>query len=222
MASSSRRSCAADLSEAFCCSMAILLWKSISASSVGGSPSSALFIAPSSAPSRSSFCAVSFMAVAWYILSSETVAIILRVTSLILDWKTLTFWARPRVSCRPSMACWRSLSDRAVTSSRINSFSSKASFLSDKRSSKKLIFALRVSWSGSLPARSRCFRMVDEGVSSSSLSCWARFRTAVSCSCSLITSSRSLGTSGMRFRVTCSWCWTTDSSTFKLLTSSSR
>lgn len=68
--------------------------------------------------------------------SSDTVAMILRVTALSLDWYSFTRCASSSVSARPSAACTRSLSDRLVISSRMSSFSSSCSFLSFSRSSR--------------------------------------------------------------------------------------
>mmetsp|Transcript_2201 Transcript_2201/g.7381 ORF Transcript_2201/g.7381 Transcript_2201/m.7381 type:complete len:468 (+) Transcript_2201:613-2016(+) len=129
--------------------------------------------------------------------SSLTVAIILRVTSLIRDWKALTFWESSMVSCRPSTACDRSLSDRAVTSSRMSSFSKRLSFLSFSRSSKLWILTRNVCGSKSSPPNFRHLRKELRGFSSSRESSSVRLRTLLTCSRRRTTSSTSLGTSGI-------------------------
>mmetsp|Transcript_40611 Transcript_40611/g.130680 ORF Transcript_40611/g.130680 Transcript_40611/m.130680 type:complete len:268 (-) Transcript_40611:1752-2555(-) len=143
--------------------------------------------------------------VAWCMESSLTVAIIFLVTSLMRDWKALTFCESSIVPCRPSTAWCRNFSDRALTSSRISSFSSKLSFLSLSRSSRSWIFTRRVSLPRSSPFSFRHFRNELFGFSSSLESSSVRLRTLATSSRNLTTSSTSFGTPGILPRMTCNW-----------------
>mmetsp|Transcript_32022 Transcript_32022/g.91931 ORF Transcript_32022/g.91931 Transcript_32022/m.91931 type:complete len:211 (+) Transcript_32022:321-953(+) len=197
MSSSCLRCAAACRSTSRCWSSRTIFSNSRSAVSQGCWPlrkSSRAVMERSQASSRSfpSLCAV-----AWCIDSSLTVAIILRVTSLIRDWKALTFWESSMVPCRPSTACCRSLSERAVTSSRMSSFSRRLSFLSFSRSSKSWILMRKVCGSKSSPPSFRHFRSELLGFSSSRESSSVRLRTLLTCSRRRTTSSTSLGTSGI-------------------------
>mmetsp|Transcript_11549 Transcript_11549/g.30641 ORF Transcript_11549/g.30641 Transcript_11549/m.30641 type:complete len:437 (+) Transcript_11549:238-1548(+) len=192
----------ATLSSSRCLSTSSALSNSASAESVGGSPFwnlSRAMIAVSQRLSRSDW---SLCAVAWCIDSSLTVAIILRVTSLIRDWKMFTFCDSSMVPCRPSTACIRSLSERAVTSSRISSFSRRASFLSFSRSSRSAILTRSVPGSRSSPPSFRHFRRELCGFSSSRESSSVCLRTVATFSRSRTTSSTYLGTPGILPRVT--------------------
>mmetsp|Transcript_24942 Transcript_24942/g.40044 ORF Transcript_24942/g.40044 Transcript_24942/m.40044 type:complete len:254 (+) Transcript_24942:374-1135(+) len=220
MSSSCLRCAAACLSTSLCCSVCNIFWNSASAISVGGrfwATFSRAVIIRSHASSRSLW---SLCAVAWYIDSSLTVAIILRVTSLMRDWKTLTFCDNSMVPWRPSTACCLSLSESADTSSKINSFSNKLSFLSFSLSSKSWVFILRVCRSRSWPPRDRHFLNMLFGFSSSNESSSVRFLTLETCSRKRITSSINFGTSGIFFCTTCSCLLTSFKSIFKLRSSS--
>mmetsp|Transcript_1201 Transcript_1201/g.3008 ORF Transcript_1201/g.3008 Transcript_1201/m.3008 type:complete len:495 (-) Transcript_1201:1275-2759(-) len=222
MSSSCRRCTAATLSSSRCLSTSSIFSNSASAVSVGGSPllmRSRAMMALSLISSRS---CCSLCAVAWCIDSSLTVAIILRVTSLIRDWKTFTFCDSSMVPWRPSTACCRSLSDKAVTSSRISSFSRRDSFLSFRRSSRSWILTRRVCGSRSSPPSLRHLRSELCGFSSSRERSSVRLRALATCSRSPTTSSTSLGTSGTLPRITCSWRWTSCRSILRPRISSAR
>mmetsp|Transcript_34328 Transcript_34328/g.94852 ORF Transcript_34328/g.94852 Transcript_34328/m.94852 type:complete len:365 (+) Transcript_34328:262-1356(+) len=210
MSSSCLRWAAAWRSSSRCWSWRTSRSNSRSAVSVGGSPflkRSRASMERSQASSRSLW---SLCAVAWCMDSSLTVAIIFRVTSLIRDWKVLTFWDNSMVPCRPSAACWRSLSERAVTSSRISSFSRRPSFLSFSRSSRSWILIRSVCGSRSSPPSFRHLRSELRGFSSSRESSSVRLRTLFSCSRRRTSSSTSLGTSGIllctTFNCRCTSC----------------
>mmetsp|Transcript_36858 Transcript_36858/g.96134 ORF Transcript_36858/g.96134 Transcript_36858/m.96134 type:complete len:673 (+) Transcript_36858:274-2292(+) len=204
MSSSCFRWMAACLSTSLCRSSCSILSNSASAVSVGGSPFWKRSRAVSARSQMSSRSLSSLCAVAWCMESSLTVAIIFRVTSLMRAWKALTFWESSMVPCRPSAACFLSLSDSAVTSSRISSFSRRLSFLSFSRSSKSWTFALRVCGSRSPPPSFRHVRSELWGFSSSRDSSSVRLLTLVTEARNRTTSSTSLGTSGMLPLTTCS------------------
>mmetsp|Transcript_42424 Transcript_42424/g.123276 ORF Transcript_42424/g.123276 Transcript_42424/m.123276 type:complete len:254 (+) Transcript_42424:188-949(+) len=202
MSSSCFRCAAACLSSSRCCSTCNIFANSASAVSVGGSPSkkrSRAVMDRSTASSRSFW---SLCAEAWCMESSLTVAIIFRVTSLMRDWKALTFCESSNVPCLPSIAWCRNFSERAVTSSRINSFSNKASFLSFSLSSKSWILTRSVSLSRSSPFSFRHLRRELLGFSSSRDKSSVCLRTLATCSRNRTTSSTSFGTSGMLPRTT--------------------
>mmetsp|Transcript_32217 Transcript_32217/g.95849 ORF Transcript_32217/g.95849 Transcript_32217/m.95849 type:complete len:238 (+) Transcript_32217:332-1045(+) len=166
-----------------------------STSSDGGSPACTLASCSRSAASRCWFSCASFIAVAWYIDSSETVAIMRRVVPLILPWNSFTRFDSSSASSRPSSARALSLSDRFVTSSRTSSFSRSCSFLSFSRSSSTCSLATSSSGSGSVPSSLRQ-RPLLSGASRSEDSLCASCRASSSCALSSATSSSSCGIRG--------------------------
>mmetsp|Transcript_30225 Transcript_30225/g.96414 ORF Transcript_30225/g.96414 Transcript_30225/m.96414 type:complete len:419 (-) Transcript_30225:1584-2840(-) len=130
-------------------------YRVLSASSVGAWPCSTLNLASSSSFMERAFSACSFMAVAWCMLSSETVAIIRRVTSRMRAWNSLICFASATASALPAFAWDRSFSVSVLTSSSTRSFSSKASRFSLRRSSSTLILLASCSTSGSSPSKPR-------------------------------------------------------------------
>mmetsp|Transcript_120448 Transcript_120448/g.341265 ORF Transcript_120448/g.341265 Transcript_120448/m.341265 type:complete len:395 (-) Transcript_120448:1249-2433(-) len=138
------------------------------------------------------------------------------------DWKTFTFCDSSMVPWRPSTACCRSLSDSAVTSSRISSFSRRLSFLSLSLSSKSWILTRSFCESRSSPPSFRHFRRELFGFSSSRERSSVRFLTLETCSRSRTTSSTSLGTSGILLWTTRSWRCASWRSMFKPRISSAR
>mmetsp|Transcript_18488 Transcript_18488/g.43509 ORF Transcript_18488/g.43509 Transcript_18488/m.43509 type:complete len:218 (+) Transcript_18488:196-849(+) len=176
-------------------------YHSCSTSSEGASPLSSRQRESSSSVSRSCFSCCSFMAVAWYMESSDTTAIMRRVVSLMRAWNSLTRFARVSVSVRPSAACVRSRSDSAVTSSSTNSFSSSCSFLSFNRSSSTCALALSCSSSGSSPSSGRQ-RASFSGVSKSWQSLAVTSRSAASWCCNSKICSAYSGILGICLRVT--------------------
>mmetsp|Transcript_5501 Transcript_5501/g.18180 ORF Transcript_5501/g.18180 Transcript_5501/m.18180 type:complete len:301 (+) Transcript_5501:429-1331(+) len=174
---------------------------SLSTCSDGGSPRPKLASCSPSSASLSAFSWVSFIAVAWYMDSSDTVAIIRRVVPLIFPWNSLTRLDNSTASSRPSTACARSRLARLVTSSSTNSFSSSCSFLSLSRSSSTCSLAARSSGSGSLPS-SRRHRLVRSGISSSPVNLFASSCSSANLDCSRTTSSSSSGIRGSFRRVT--------------------
>lgn len=107
------------------------------------------------------------MIFAWHIESSEIVAFIFLVKSLKRLWNSFIFSDTSNVDCLPSSASFLSFSERLVTSSRINSFSSNCSFLLFSLSYKMLIFASKASSSGSSPTS--CLHLFSFSGSSSFL-----------------------------------------------------
>mmetsp|Transcript_123944 Transcript_123944/g.264312 ORF Transcript_123944/g.264312 Transcript_123944/m.264312 type:complete len:252 (+) Transcript_123944:586-1341(+) len=126
------------------------------------------------------------------------------------------------VPWRPSTAWPRNLSERAVTSSRMSSFSRRLSFLSLSRSSRSWIFTRSVCGSKSSPPSFRHFRKELLGFSSSRERSSVRFLTVETCSRSRTTSSTRRGTSGIFPRMTRSWRCTSWRSIFRPLISSVR
>mmetsp|Transcript_40583 Transcript_40583/g.90207 ORF Transcript_40583/g.90207 Transcript_40583/m.90207 type:complete len:217 (+) Transcript_40583:1227-1877(+) len=177
--------------------------------------------AASTSPSSSSFSAPSFMEVAWYMDSSLTVAMILRVTPLSLPWYSFTFLASSRVSARPSDACALSLSLSPVISSRISSFSSRASFLSFRRSSSCWILALSSSLSGIFPSSSLHLLWLP-GFSRATLRASASLRVSSRAFCSRATSSSRRGIWGTSLMVTAMDLSSSQISMFSSRISSSR
>mmetsp|Transcript_8010 Transcript_8010/g.19538 ORF Transcript_8010/g.19538 Transcript_8010/m.19538 type:complete len:218 (+) Transcript_8010:223-876(+) len=152
---------------------------SLSASSVGGSPFSTRTAASWSTASFASFSRSSFIPVAWYMESSDTHAISLRVTLLMRAWYSLTVLAISSVSPRPSTAWMRSRSEREPTSSRTSSFSRSCSFFRFSLSSSWVILVAMSSGLRSFPPSS-LYRCSLEGVSNSNESTSERLRSSSS------------------------------------------
>mmetsp|Transcript_31125 Transcript_31125/g.92770 ORF Transcript_31125/g.92770 Transcript_31125/m.92770 type:complete len:312 (-) Transcript_31125:1943-2878(-) len=198
--SSARSSARSDSASDSCMRDRSIRYHSRSASSVGGRPASTRACAFSTSASRSAFSAPSLRLLAWYIDSSDTVAMTRRVTARSRPWYSLTRCASSSVSPRPSDACARSLSLRLVISSRMSCFSSSASFLSFSRSSSCWTLASSSSLSGIFPSSMRQ-RLWLLGFSSAALSASASLRVTSSAFCSLATSSSRSGTWGTSFIV---------------------
>mmetsp|Transcript_29507 Transcript_29507/g.68497 ORF Transcript_29507/g.68497 Transcript_29507/m.68497 type:complete len:231 (-) Transcript_29507:2148-2840(-) len=209
-----------------CCSWRASICDSIryhsrSASSEGAWPCASFHFASSSSCSFAAFSCWSFMAVAWYMESSDTVPIIRRVVSRIRAWNSLTRFASLSVSSRPSLARFRSFWVRVVTSSSTSSFSRSCSFFSSRRDSSTVTFALSWSRSGSSPPRLR-HRSPLAGSSSSLHNFSVRVRSVSSWPWSSAAFSASSGMSGRRLRVTITCRSSSVSSSRSARSSSSR
>mmetsp|Transcript_54381 Transcript_54381/g.130281 ORF Transcript_54381/g.130281 Transcript_54381/m.130281 type:complete len:211 (-) Transcript_54381:180-812(-) len=169
--------------------------------SLGGRLPSRLACCACSESSRAWFSCVSFIAEAWYMESSETVAIMRRVVVLMRTWKSLTRLASSSVSPRPSSAWARSRLARLLTSSSTRSFSRSCSFLSLTRSSSTCSLAARSSGSGSRPSSLR-HRFEFSGASSSADCRSESARSSSSCDCSVMIRCSSAGIWGSFRRVT--------------------